>query len=79
MDGTQSRHGFLITVNGVNQNNTASASIILNANDISNVAGSGFIQLEEGDIVNLAVGDRFPPLTNIDVLSASVNLFRIGS
>lgn len=77
-DSTNSKHGFSITINGVFQNNTGSAGIITNANDVSNPGGSGLIRLEEGDVINLVAGDRFAPISDVDILSANLNLLRVG-
>lgn len=77
-DATNSRHGFAATINNVIQNNTGSGAIIGNANDVANVAASGFIRLEQGDLINVMVADRFAPVSDIEVLGASVNLIRIG-
>lgn len=78
MDQTNSRHGFGILKNGVLQENIAGATIILNANDIAPVSASGFVRLVEGDRINLGVGDRFAPITDVDVLSSNVNIVRVG-
>lgn len=75
----QGRHVIMITNNGVGITKTAGAGYVANANDIRSVTGVGLIRLEMGDILEIKVGDRFSPVTSIEVLSNSFDLIRIGN
>ncbi len=77
-DLAQGRHVFIISKNAVAIVKTAGAGYVSNANDIRSVTGVGLIRVEEGDVLQIQVGDRFNPPTDIEVLSSSFDLIRIG-
>ncbi len=78
-DSAQGRHGFTINLNGNPIRKISGAGYLANANDVRTVSSSGFRRLQEGDVLELMVGDRFAPPTDIDVAISEVSIIRIGS
>jgi len=77
-DTAMTRHGFAILKKGVQMLNIGAGGVITNNNDVTTPSASGFIRLDVGDRIGLAVEDRFNPANNIEVIASNVNIVRVG-
>lgn len=78
LDGASQTHVFAIGLNGVFQENTATASSTSNANHVATPTGGGFVDLEIGDNLTVVTMDINNPVNTIDVGATNFNVVRIG-
>lgn len=71
--------GFDLGINGVFQNNTHSHRKIGTGGDIGNTGGTGYIFLNQGDVVTLMARDEASPVRDISIVSVNINLLRVGN
>lgn len=76
-DGNNEEYEFFITINDTVQSNTDAHRKIGSSGDVGNAGGSGFIDLQVGDRINLQVVDR-DNTDDLEVHAANVNILRIG-
>ncbi len=71
--------GFSVGIGGVEQDQTHSHRTLGTGGDIGNTGGTGYIFLNQGDVVTLMARDEASPVKDINIIAANLNLMRIGN
>ncbi len=78
-DSANSELGFVVGINGVEQNQTRSQRKIGTGGDIGNTGGTGIIELNVGDVVTLMARDENNPVADITISSSNFKIVRVGN
>ena len=71
--------GFSVGIGGVEQDQTHSHRTLGTGGDIGNAGGTGYIFLNQGDVVTLMARDEASPVKDINIIATNLNLMRIGN